>query len=156
MQDIWTLPIVWHSVGPAFYWRRGWSLMCSRMMLSMSLLVFFSLFPGSKSADFEAFDSNCLHWLYHYVVWSPVVRVPHCISGAVWTHAPSLTLSLSCTAMSPIAGSFSVNSTVMHRCLPVCLLSLTCSCTIYTATSVLQTVSVVHASYFINISQYQM
>jgi hypothetical protein len=84
--------------------------------------------------------------LYHYVVWSPVVRVPYCISGAGWTHAPSLTLSLSCTAMSPIPSSYSVNSTVMHRCLPFCLLSLTCSCTIYTATSALQTVSVVRAS----------
>jgi hypothetical protein len=94
--------------------------------------------------------------LCHYVVWSPVVRVHHCISGAVWTQAPSLTLSLSCTAMSPIPSSYSVSSTVIYRSLPVFLLSLTCSCTIYTATSVLQTVSVVHASYFINISQYQM
>jgi hypothetical protein len=118
MQDIWTLPVVWLSVGPAFFWRHGDGHWCAAGWCCQWVYwVFFSPSPGSKSAHFEAFDSNCMHWLFHYVVWSPMVRVP-CISGAVWTHAPSLTMSLSCTAMSPIPSSYSVNSTVMHRCLP--------------------------------------
>jgi len=106
MQDIWTLPIVWHSVGPAFCWRHGdghW--FAAGCCCQCVYWFFFSPSPGSKSADFEAYDSNCLHWLCHYVVWSLVVRVPHFISGAVSTHAPSLTLFLSCTTVSPISSN---------------------------------------------------
>ena len=37
-----------------------------------------------------------LHWLDHYMIWSPQVGVPQCPCGSVWTYSPPGMLSLSC------------------------------------------------------------
>ena len=68
MQDIGTLPIVWHSVGPTFYWWHGDCHWCAAGWCCQWAYWCVIIFSWSKSAYFEAFDCNFLHWLCHYVV----------------------------------------------------------------------------------------
>jgi hypothetical protein len=98
--------------------------------------------------SFEAFDSNHLYWLCHYVIWSPEAGVPRCLSGPDWLDSPPGTPSLSWAVMLCLLAAYLFDFTFLHECLPVCLLSQKLNCTIYTATCGLQlyclTFSVTH------------
>jgi hypothetical protein len=77
----------------------------------------------------------CLHWLCHYMIWSPGIGDPQCPSGLLKMESSPGMTSLSCAMMSSVWTDQPVNCTVLHKGLLVCLLSPMCLCAIYTTTA---------------------
>ena len=109
----------------------GWSHSCSRMMMSVRqpwrLLVV---------AAFDLFYSNGLHLLCLCMVLSPEAWALWSVFGLVWTDSSSGMPRLTCDVMSFILASYPINSSVLHKYLPVCSNKIGI-CAIYTATAAL-------------------
>lgn len=97
--------------------------LCSRMMPSVSLWSHLLLMLG---CSFEAYYNTSLHWLCHYVIWSPEAWALQCPCGLVRIGtAPGIP---------PVSCTDPVNCPVLQKSLTVCSWSQMHSWTIYTAT----------------------
>jgi hypothetical protein len=103
---------------------RRWALWCGGMTSLVRFIVMFVLGLGSL----WCVDSNGLHRLHHYVIWSPeagVLNVPLFLFR--WLHqftACYAIFKLYCKLY--MLATHPVNHAILHKCLPMCLLGHLC------------------------------
>ena len=113
-------PIVWHWVSPELcrphadgHCRAAWQ--CRQWIYMMFVL---------RYTVSEASDSNGLHLLLHYMIWSPEGGLPRSPPGPLWMGSPHSMPSLS-WATHP------VDCTALYKCLPLYLTRQMHSCCLH-------------------------
>jgi hypothetical protein len=119
IQVIWASPAAWswscglHRNGHC--WAAGW---CHLWVYNEGFL--------DHSMQLLNHLTVCLHWLCHYMIWSPGTGGPWCPSILIKMESSPRMTSLSCAVMSSVPTDQLVNCTLLQNCLLVCLLSPMC------------------------------
>jgi hypothetical protein len=121
---VYASPTVWHLVSPELCRPHADWHSCAAWQCKQWIYLMFVL----RYAVSEASDSNGLHLLHHYVIWSPEGGLPLSPPGPLWMDSPHSTPSLS-WATHP------VDCTALYKCLPMCLTIQMHISAVYTATA---------------------
>jgi len=121
---VYASPIVWHLVSPELCRPHAHGHCCAAWQCRQWIYLMFVL----RYAVSESSDSNGLHLLHHYVIWSPEGGLAWSPPGPLWMDSPHSTPSLS-WATHP------VDCTALYKCLPMCLNIQMHSSAVYTATA---------------------